>query len=448
MTNTNTTTQQSKKPSSVRHTRAIQRDRSKRPTVAPPDEIVAGRLAEVVHPATLAQVDYYHRLGLRERVLTLPVMVALVLSMIWRQIDEVTELVRLLHTEGLLWAEPKKVSQQALSERFRTFPARLFLRVLLTILPVMHTRWQSRQRPVLPEIAWAQARYTEVVVLDGSTLDALLRKVGLLRETETTPLAGRMTALLDLCSRLPRAIWYEEDAQAHDQRFWPRILKVLKAGSLLIFDLGYTNFAVYAQLTVAHITFITRAKSNLAYQVERYLQRTAQVHEALVWIGKGDHQQLVRLIEVMYKGKWYRYLTNELDTKRLPAPYVVALYWQRWRIEDAYAIVKRLLGLAYFWVGSHNGVQLQLWATWLLYAILVDLTDAVAETLNQPFAAISMEMIYRSLYFFTQAYHRGEAIDPVAYLANNATWLGVLKRKRKRRPSPLHLFNLTNPANP
>lgn len=448
MTNTHAVNKQPKKPSSVRHTRAIQRDRSKRPTVAPPDEKVAARLTEIVHPATLAQVDYYHRLGLRERVLSLPVMVALVLSMVWRQIDEVTELARLLRSEGLLWAEPKKVSQQALSERFRTFPARLFLRLLLTVLPVMQARWQGRQRPLPPEIAWAQDRYSEVLVQDGSTLDALLRKVGLLREAETNPLAGRMTALLDLCSRLPRAIWYEEDAQAHDQRFWSRILKVLKTGSLLIFDLGYTNFAIYAQLTVAHITFITRAKSNLAYQVEHYLQRTAQVHDALVWIGKGDDRQLLRLIEVLYKGKWYRYLTNELDTEFLPAPYAVALYWQRWRIEDAYAIVKRLLGLAYFWVGSQNGVQLQLWATWLLYVVLVDLTDAVAETLNQPFAAISMEMVYRSLYFFTQAYHRGEASDPIAYLAQNATWLGVLKRKRKRRPSPLHLFNLTNPANP
>ena len=61
-----------------------------------------------------------------------------------------------------------------------------------------------------------------------------------------------------------------------------------------------------------------------------------------------DERQLVRLISVLYHGTWYRYLTNELDTARLPAPYAVALYWQRWRIEDAYAIVKRLLGLAYF----------------------------------------------------------------------------------------------------
>ncbi len=158
--------------------------------------------------------------------------------------------------------------------------------------------------------------------------------------------------------------------------------------------------------------------------------------------------QLVRLVEVLYQGKWYRYLTNELDAERLPVPYVVALYWQRWRIEDAYAIVKRLLGLAYFWVGSQNGVELQLWATWLLYAVLVDLTDAVAESLNQPFAALSLEMVYRSLYYFTQAYHRGEATDPVVYLAANATWLGVLKRKRKGKPSPLKLFSLTNPVSP
>ena len=76
----------------------------------------------------------------------------------------------------------------------------------------------------------------------------------------------------------------------------------------------------------------------------------------------------------------------------------MALDYQRWRIEDALAIVKRLLGLASCWVGSINGVQLQLWATWLLYAVLVDLTDAVAEALERPTAALSLEMAYRGLF--------------------------------------------------
>jgi hypothetical protein len=111
-------------------------------------------------------------------------------------------------------------------------------------------------------------------------------------------------------------------------------------------------------------------------------------------------------------------------------------------------IVKRWLGLAYFYVGSDNGVQVQLWATWLLYGVLVDLTDAVAEELRRPFCEVSLEMVYRGLYHFTQAYHRGEATDPVAYLATHAKELGILKRRRKRRASPHQLLYLTISGEP
>lgn len=437
-----------KKPSSVRHTRAIQRDRSKRPPVAPPDAVTAARLTELVHPATLAQLDRFRSLGLRERVLTVPVMVALVLSMIWRQIGSVATLLRLLHEEGFLWSAPVQVSEQALSQRLRVFPAELFRGVLDAVLPPMQARWQARQRPLPPELAWARIHYAAVLAVDGSTLDALVRKVGLLRDRPDQPLAGRMAALLDLCSRLPRALWYEADPQAHDQRWWLPLLAVLPAGALMVFDLGWINFRRFAELTAARVTFVTRAKRNLAYTVERSLRRTARVHEAVVRIGSGADRQVVRLIEVLDRGTWHRYLTNELDPERLPAHYAVALYWQRWRIEDAYAIVKRLLGLAYFWVGSENGVRLQLWATWILYAALVDLTDAVAEALNRPMAALSLEMVYRSLYFFTGAYHRGEASDPVAYLAAKATRLGILKRARQANLPRFAELTLTMTSGP
>lgn len=422
-----------KRRSTVRHTRAIQVDRMKHSPAAPPAEEVESWLEQIVHPATMAQLEHYRQLGLRDRLLTLPVMVALVLSMIWRHIGGLSELVRLLGTEGLLWVtEPVKVSQQAASERLRSLPAELFHNILLEVLVQMESRWQERKRPLPPEIAWAQARYTDVLVHDGSTLDALVRKAGLLQETESHPLAGRMTALLSLTSRLPRQIWYEAVSTVHDQYFWPQILTSLPVGALLIFDLGYTNFQMFRELTAAQVTFLTRAKSNLACQVEQVLVRSAQVHDRIVWIGKGAERQEVRLVEVLHQGKWYRYLTSELDPQRLPTAYVLALYHQRWRIEDAYAIVKRLLGLAYFWTGAENGIRLQLWATWLLYALLIDLTDSVAESLNQPFAAISVEMVFRSLYYFTQASKRGESSDCVAYFAPNAKFFGILKRKYRR----------------
>lgn len=432
-----------RKSSSVRHTRAIQRDRSKRPPVDAPDEQVAERLHDIIHPATLSQVAHFHQQGLRERTLTLPVMMAFVLSLIWRQIGSVSELARLVQSEALLWEQPRRVSQQALSLRLSSLPSELFAGVLAEVLPLFQTRWQQRTRPLLPELAWAQAQYTRVVSVDGSTLDALIRKMGLLKDLPKHPLAGKMTALLDVCTRLPLHIWYEANPKAHDQSFWPQIQAVLEQGMLLIMDLGYTNFDMFGQFTQAGITFLTRAKKNLRYEVAQVLQHSTTVHDCIVWIGSGDTRQQVRLIEVLYKGKWYRYLTNELATHKLPVAYAVALYWQRWRIEDAYNVVKRLLGLAYFWSGSQNAIELQLWSTWILYGALVDLTDDVADALKRPFSAISLEMVYRSLYFFTKAHERGEAFQLLTYLADNTKLLGIIKRKPPPSKLPA-LSRLTN----
>jgi hypothetical protein len=424
-------TQKRKKPSSVRHTRAIQRDRTKRPPTVPAPEEIKERLTELVHPHTLMVMDLFRQRGGRSRTLTLPVMMALVLEMLWQQVSGVTELARRINREAVLWASPRKVSQQALSQRLTTLPAVLFWEVLSAVLPTLQERWQARRRPLPPEIAWAEDHYTDAWMVDGSTLDSLVRKLGLLKDLPKAPLAGKITGLLHLGSRLPGHIWYQDYALTHDAKFWPQILEVLRAGSLLIMDSGYTNFAVFAQLTAAGVTFITRAKSNLSYTVERTLTYVPEVHDLVVWLGSGTTRQLARLVEVYFNGTWYRYLSNEVDPQRLPAPYLVALYRRRWRIEEAFGIVKRLLGLAYFWCGAQNAIELQLAATWLLYGVLVDLTDAVAEELLQPFDALSLEMVYRSIYYYIRAHERGETDDLIAYLAADAKGLGILKRKRK-----------------
>jgi hypothetical protein len=435
-----------KKPSSVRHTRSNQLARASKQPSPPPDEVTSARIEEIVHPATLAQISHYHQLGLRERTLTLPQMVALVLSMVWRQFSSVSEALRVWHQEELLWASPIQVSQQALSQRLRTLPAELFEHIFHDILPAMHERWLSRERSLPLEVKWALQHYERVWAVDGSTLDALIRRVGLLRDLPEHPLAGRLMAILDVGSRLPQQVWYTDDVHAHDQRFWPEILAEIPPRTLLLFDLGFTNFKRYAHLIGQDVTFITRAKSNLSYQLSQVLQQTTHVHDYLIVVQTDQQDLTLRLIEVCYQGKWYRYLTNELDPQRLPLLYVVALYWQRWSIEDAFKVVKRLLALAYFWVGSENGVTLQVWATWLMYAILVDLADDVADALGVPFAEISLEMVYRSLYFCASAMHRGQASDPVSHLVANAKLFGLIKRRRK--PPPFTRLKLTIPHNP
>ena len=166
-------------------------------------------------------------------------------------------------------------------------------------------------------------------------------------------------------------------------------------------DLGYTNFCNFADLTARQITFLTRAKTNLSCEVERVLHSSANVHDARVWIGPSDQRQVVRLIAVLYHGLWYRYLTNELDPQCLPPQIAVALYRQRWRVEDAYASVKRLLGLAYFWSGFLECCSTAT-VGHLDFVRCLGRPDGLpwAEQLHQPFGALSLEMVYRGLFPF------------------------------------------------
>jgi len=432
---------------SVRHTRAVQRDRSKRATNGPSAEVVEARLNDIIHPALYSQMDLFRSMGLRARVLTLPVMMALAVSLIWRQIGAVSEAVRVLNQEGLLWSGPTVVSEAAVLQRLNSLPAVLFERVLKAVLPEMERRWHERSRPVPEAITFAQSHFSRVLAFDGSTLDGLLRKTGLLKEAETNPLAGRIAAVLDVVTRLPVQIYYEADEKAHDQRFWERVIGSLTQNCLLLFDSGFLNFDIFDQLTTDKRWFITRPKANTVYRVQQVLRNTAQVHDLLIELGgsKKHCQQPMRLVECLWHGKWYRYLTNVCDAQRLPPEVVLALYAQRWRIEDAFNVVKRLLGLAYFWTGALNGILMQIWTTWTLFAVLVDLTDDVAQALDLPFQAISIEMVFRGLYHFTQAYHHDPTLDPLAYFVKNAKLLGVVKRKRTIR-SPVEILLLTIPV--
>ena len=106
--------------------RKLNRDHAKktqRPMIE--DEVIANQLEALLTPAITNQENYYRQLGLRDRILNLPLMVAAVLTLLWRDVAGVTELTRILAREGFLWCNQTKVTQQALSTRFLTLTARI-----------------------------------------------------------------------------------------------------------------------------------------------------------------------------------------------------------------------------------------------------------------------------------------------------------------------------------
>jgi hypothetical protein len=87
-----------------------------------------------------------------------------------------------------------------------------------------------------------------------------------------------------VCVRLPRPLWDESEAPARDQRAWPDILATVPAAALLLFNRGVINRGLFAQLTLACITVVTRAKSALASHVVRTVHCTSHVGDAVVWM--------------------------------------------------------------------------------------------------------------------------------------------------------------------
>lgn len=409
---------------------------------APSDGEIEARLSQLVQPAVYAEMGYYRQLGLRNRVLNLPVMVSLVLTLIWRRVAGVTELVRLLARERVLWTAPTSVSQPALAERFLVFPAELFERVLVRVLAALPERQAQRTRPLPPLFRRLGTAFSAYYALDATTLEALFRKLGALREAPDAPLAGKVLSAVDLLTHLPAHVWWLDDPMANDKSLLPEVKGWLKTNSLVVFDLGFFAFSLFDDLTEQGVWFVTRLRTKTSYRVEQALLQHPQVRDQIVHLGvyrSNPSSQAVRLVEVYVDGAWQQYVTNVLDPTRLSVVDVVEAYGYRWHIETAFLLVKRLLDLAYLWTGSLNGVQLQVWATWLFYAVLIDLCDDVADTLHLPLERISVEMVLRGLYHYVTAVAHGFAGDVPTYYAQPAQRdLGIVKRYRPRAgPSPL-----------
>ena len=405
------------------------------------NEAISQQLEDLVKPCVYQQLAYYRSLGMRARILSLPLMLAAMLTLVWRQVPSVRELNRMLARENLLWVEATKVSQQALSQRLLTFPAELFEGVLRELLVVLNQKWRLRTKRPLPlSMAYAERNFEHLWIVDASTLEALFRKLKSLESSTLGKLGGRICAVVDLKTRYPVQTWFNEQPYAHESNFVPNLLEIVTPKTLLLLDRGFWNYRLFEQLTLAGSGFITRLKSNAKYESISIISQSSTHRDTLVRLGTGYQGNPIlnlRLVEIRHGRSWYRYLTSVLEPNVLP-PFVIGdLYSRRWRIEESFLLLKRLLGLSYLWTGSINGIKLQICATWLFYAVLLDLCDEIADELTLSFDSISVEMVFRGIYHFTQALNQGSATDIVAYLtAPENRDLGIVKSPRPKRAKP------------
>jgi Transposase DDE domain len=369
----------------------------------------------------------------RDRLLTLPVMVSVVLGLVYRKIPGLAEASRVLWTDGLLWVkEPLKVSRQALSQRLMQMPVRYFSEIFEQVLE--HLRQKPSPPSSLPGWSSLQNKFSAIWIADGSTLEELRKRLKI-QAGKGTVLAGKMMVIVDLLTHRPVHSWYTSGYTANDKQWVNDLIQKLPSGGLLIFDLGFFKFPWFDEFTDTAKYFVTRQREKTSFKVQKLLSAGSHYRDEIITMGEyrsNPCKHPVRMVSVLWGATWYYYLTNVLDPEKLSAQQVCDLYRRRWRIEDAFSITKRLLGLAYVWVGNSNGMEIQIYATWIFYAVVNDLCADVALAMNQPLERISMEMVFRSLYHFNNFSKRNPGIDVVEFLSENTKILGILKAERPR----------------
>lgn len=144
----------------------------------------------------------------------------------------------------------------------------------------------------------------------------------------------------------------------------------LAKGSVIVFDRGYPNYSSYNRFTQAGVTWVTRLRSNMVYEVVKTNEVDA-VHQAQgvssdteIIIGYNRKKAIkVRARLICYKdaqtGKLFEFITNNM---RLSPLNVANYYKKRWQIELLFKRIKQNFPLKYFLGDSENAIKIQIWA--------------------------------------------------------------------------------------
>jgi Transposase DDE domain len=239
----------------------------------------------------------------------------------------------------------------------------------------------------------------DIFLLDESVLDQVKRWLPAHRDLPAKDgrlLAGRIAGLFDLRRHLWAQLDLLKDGQANCKVHARAMLSRVKAGDLLLFDLGYYAYPWFDELTAAAIFWISRQRQAGSVKRLFVLLECDGLRDELVWLGAYRADQAgytVRMVSIFYQGIWRQYLTNVLDPRVLSAADIVRLYARRWDIELAFRLLKEYLGLRLLWSAKWEVVGVQVWASAILAQVLHSWQVRIAWQEQVELDEVSLELL-------------------------------------------------------
>ena len=309
------------------------------------------------------------------------------------------------------------------------FFAEVFARFTARLLDATPPRYAADLAPVY-------ARFSAVVLFDGSRLAAIARRLKLLWDERAVILPGALLGVYDLGRGLCRTLHFDPDAAASEVTRARAVMGTLTRGSLVLGNRLYATAAFFDLLRAHHCWGVVRRQRSLGlHKLERLRKRRflgGDLEDWLVRAGSGTTApaQTLRYIRWRHGAKRYEVLTNVLSVTQLAAEEALTLYPFRWSIERMFFDLKEVLNLNRLYAANPNAVAMQVYAAAIVYNAMRIAQSEAAAQLDLPPEELSPAKLFPKiavasfLYLHAQEWERQwQRRHP-----------GAHPRRRRRRP--------------
>ena len=238
-----------------------------------------------------------------------------------------------------------------------------FTQSILQEAPATYASWLRPLREHFPEI----------LVVDGSRLDAVCHRLKFLWSVREAILPGCVTVFYDVFRGVSRRVLFYPHAlegelpRAQGEMDW------IAPGSLIVGDRLYSAPQYFHRLAEMGLDLLTRRSKHLIVRRLRVLHSTQHgrnlLEDILVEVGCAalSPRLTLRLIRSRCPQRQLDLLTTVLDPKKLSAEQAVGLYGLRWSVERMFLDLKKTLKLHSLYASHPNLVAQQVYATAMVY---------------------------------------------------------------------------------
>jgi hypothetical protein len=218
-----------------------------------------------------------------------------------------------------------------------------------------------------------------IEIFDASTMSLfkdILSCVG--REPNTGKRKGgiKVHTQINLQEKVPKLVWFSA-ATTNDKQFLKHVQ--LEKGKIAVFDRGYNDYKIFDEFTEKGIFFVTRLKSNAAYQtvkendIPSYIDNGV-IKDEIISVDikeKGSYLKTIKLRRIAYwddeNKRCFEFVTNLFD---MNAGHVALIYKKRWHIELLFKQLKQNFPLKFFLGDNENAIKIQIWCVLIVNLLL------------------------------------------------------------------------------